>query len=201
MQNSFLKNKITFKLFYLLLFTVIFCIELFLLENKSIIGDETGTLNYALNFSFSDLVNEKYVGDFNPFLYFVITKGFFLFIKTDWSLRLFSVFCYFISLYIYVRILILLKYNQKFIFTSLTFYSLMPLLLQYSIFARGYTALLLISTLLVYFIIKEAANPSFKNRILYTIILTLGLYTHYFTGFFLFVFTISYVPFIWIDLN
>ena len=176
---------------YIISASLLFLIIILLLKNKSIIGDETVTLNYALNYSFLDILHEKYKGDFNPFLFFILTKLTFLLFKTDWSLRLVSIFGYFLSIYVYSLILSHFNYSKYQKWTGFSIFSTMPILIQYSIFARPYTLLLLISLLIIYTFIREAKQSNIVNYICYILTLSIGFYIHFFTALFVFIFSTS----------
>lgn len=155
--------------------------RLMLLSDKSIVGDESSTLN-LIKMSWSDLLRSHYPGEFNPPLYFLVLKGWSLiFGQSELALRFPSVIFSASALpLIYLTCRTIVSKNAA--LTASWIYLLSPLSIEYAQIARSYSLILFCAALSLYAYMRLLTSPTPCIRTLFVLCLCnlIGLYTHYF---------------------
>lgn len=134
----------------------------------------------------SDLIHWTSV-DVHPPLYYLLLKGWgALFGMGEMTLRLFSLICFVLSLWV---LFLLLKklFNQKIALGGLLVVAFSPLLVRYSFEIRAYALMALIGVTASYLLvlIQQEARKSWRTDyyIVYAILVALGVLTHYYMAF------------------
>jgi len=139
--------------------------------------------------AFSVLLSRRGIGellvltarDFNPPLYYLLLKGWiFLFGSSEIAIRSLSFIFFWATLYVFFLILTnVIKLKEGKTIPYLGLFTINPFLLYFAFEARMYMMFTFFATLSYYFFLT-------KKKLLYSIVLILGLYTHYMMVFVIF---------------
>ena len=159
---------------------VFVAIALFTITKSSIWFDEAFS-SYLIRFNFWDIA--KYTAaDVHPPLYYWILKLWsLLFGNTDFALRSMSVFFSGVAI-IFGYLLIHRLFNKKAARISLIFIVLSPMIVRYSQEMRMYTLVAAIALAATYTLTFAVNSKKRTPWIIYGILVSLGMWTHYFSA-------------------
>lgn len=181
-----LLKKLRYSFFLLTIYCVFLLNLLPSIYKYSFDFDETYVANQALVCKISEIVNFRHDYCFdrgNPPLFPILLKIFAnTFNTTNQNMRIFPILISILTLIIIHKILNELKTQNIWKITILFIYSNSTLVLFASYYLRAYSLLMLICTVLLYFIIS---NKLSRLKLL-TLTISLGFYTHYTFVIFLF---------------
>ena len=161
-------------------------ILIYLVLNKSISGDETATFAIA-SMQYSDIFFQKYIGEFNPFGYFILNKFFIdIFEPSQTLLKIIPALFYLLSIIFFYKSLRLIGKNQKFSLVAVVLFSFLPINFYFAIFAKPYSFLLFYTNLIIYLSINISISGRLIYKVIYIIASITALYTHFFSGLILF---------------
>ena len=156
-------------------------LRLFHLDFQSVWLDEIHTLNESNpEFSFQEVYSTLLIAEPHPPLYFFIMNIVFkIFGYTTLVARLFSAFIGIAGIY---TIYLLGKelYSKKVGIYAMILLSVNYFHIYYSQDARMYVLLFFTTTLSFYFLTKLLKNPTIKNTIIFSVVSTLMIYSHFF---------------------
>ena len=159
-------------------------LRLFHLDFQSVWLDEIHTLNESNpKFSFKEVHESLMISEPHPPLYFFIMNIFFkIFGYTTFVARLFSALTGVAGIY---AIYILGKelFSKKVGIYAMILLSVNYFHIYYSQDARMYVLLFLTTTLSFYFLTRLLKNPTIKSAILFSLVSTLMIYSHFFALF------------------
>ncbi len=159
-------------------------LRLFHLDFQSVWLDEIHTLNESNpEFSFQEVYSSLLIAEPHPPLYFFIMNIVFkIFGYTTLVARLFSAFIGIAGIY---TIYLLGKelYSKKVGIYAMILLSVNYFHIYYSQDARMYVLLFFTTTLSFYFLTKLLKNPTIKNTIIFSVVSTLMIYSHFFALF------------------
>jgi len=145
----------------------------------SITGDELSTLQIISNLNYKEILNHSYDYDFNPPLYYLLTKISFNLIPTNLGFRLITVIAF---VFVQTAILRLIIPENKTLSTGWVL--LNPLMIYLGCFGRSYMLAIAICLMVYYYTLKVFQSK--KNNpliVLYLgIIITIGFLTNYLVG-------------------
>jgi len=173
------------KILYWLYFSGLGLALLYLAINKGLTGDETGTVAIVNNLTYMEIFQEKYLGDFNPFGFFILNK-----IAVDLIdigsviYKVIPILFYIGSVYILYKISYLLSKDKSFSLINTVVFSLLPLNLFYALFDRAYSYLSLTTLVITYLTVLMYKRNNNKLKLSYVAILSTGMYIHFFVGLF-----------------
>lgn len=178
----FIKNHPKLDIFVLVAGLVIFAtIALFNVTNASIWFDEAFSA-YIIQFSFWDIARYTATDVHPPFYYWVLKTWTLLFGTSDLALRSMSIF--FGGAVISATFLLARKlFSRSVAWVTLLLLILSPMLIRYSDEARMYTLAAFIVVLATYMLVKATQRKQRKLWVYYGLLVSLGMWTHYFTAF------------------
>lgn len=136
---------------------------------------------YIIQFSYWDIARYTAVDVHPPVYYWILKAWSSLFGTTELALRSLSVV--FGAGIIGVSFFLTRKlFGRASAWLTVLLLSVSPMLIRYSDEARMYSLAALIVMVATYVLIKAKANNSRKNWIIYALLVSLGMWTHYFTA-------------------
>lgn len=180
--TTFIKKHPKLDIAVLITGIVIFAtIALFNVTNASIWFDEAFSA-YIIQFSFWDIARYTATDVHPPFYYWVLKTWTLLFGTTDLAIRSMSIF--FGSAVIAATFFLTRKmFSRSVAWVSLLFLILSPMLIRYSDEARMYTLAAFIVILATYVLLKATELKQRKLWVYYGLLVSIGMWTHYFTAF------------------
>lgn len=146
--------------------------------SNSITGDELSTLSIITDLNYSEIISHKYTFDFNPPLYFVVTKFFYNLIPTNLGFRFVSV----VSFLLNQLILSSMIKRKKNLFSLIIYFN--PLMIYFGSYSRSYM-LSILFVIAIYHYSRNLYSQS-RFRIHYFIILSslisVGFWINYLIG-------------------
>jgi mannosyltransferase len=178
---AYLKSHPRLDIVFVLIGLAIFAtITLLNLHNSSIWFDEAFSA-YIVQFSFVDIAYFTSADVHPPFYYWVLKVWTMLFGTDEFGLRSMSIF--FGAGAITAAYLLARRFFGRLVAgVSLLFLVLSPMLIRYSDEARMYTLAAAIILLATYVLVKATESNKRRYWIIYGILVTLGMWTHYFAA-------------------
>lgn len=156
-------------------------IALFNVTNASIWFDEAFSA-YIAQFNFWDIARYTASDVHPPFYYWVLKSWTVLFGTTDLALRSLSIF--FGAAVITITFFLTRRlFSRSIAWVSLLFLVFSPMLIRYSDEARMYTIAAFIVLVATYVLVKATEQKGRKLWVVYGLLVSLGMWTHYFTAF------------------
>ena len=173
------------KILYWLYFSGLGLALLYLAINKGLTGDETGTVAIVNNLTYMEIFQEKYLGDFNPFGFYLLNKIFvYIFGENHEVYKAIPVLFYTLSIVLMYKVAYILSNDKEFSLINAVVFSLLPLNLFYALFDRPYSLLSLVSLSLLYLTLSLYKDNNNRTKFFYVITLSVGMYFHFFVGLF-----------------
>lgn len=155
-------------------------IALFNVTNAGIWFDEAFS-SYIIQFNYVDIAIFT-ANDVHPPLYYWLLKAWTsLFGVGEFGLRSMSIF-FAVATIVMTFFLTRRLFGRKVAVVALVFLSLSPMLIRYSDEARMYTLAAFIAMSATYALIKATKSKQKKWWVLYGVLVSLGMWTHYFTA-------------------
>lgn len=154
-----------------------FIIVLIKAISNSITGDELSTLSIITNNNYFEIISHDYSYDFNPPLYFVLTKFFYSVFPTNLGFRFVSVISFLLS-----QLFVSSMIREKKFFSAIVY--LNPLMIYFGSFGRSYMLSILFVIAIYHLSLELFSQKRFKIQDLFILgsLLSLGFWVNYLIG-------------------